>query len=184
MAARDLARKVLARVQSGGTRDYTSYAADLAAALTEYILGNTTIQSVYTGMIGPTPDPIVADSHKVLGQVPVVPGSSDFSGWIRKIADGIRAGFVLAPGTIGLTPVKPILPFQGCPPIVAETIQGNMLGSFNDNTDNPAIPVWTALAQGLIDWMNLGLAAIPGGPAGNSKSGSVGTFTGLSGKIV
>lgn len=140
----------------------TSAMAAVAAAITEYIVANTTVTISYSGIVAstpPYPDPIVVDSFKIVGNCAPPSPSNNFDSWIKQVETNIIAGFQLAPtGNAGVIfAQKPFLN----PGI---TTQQSSLKSVHDVSDeSPQQKVWEVICEGIMNWINnITMNSIPG----------------------
>lgn len=163
----------------GGT--YTSGSASSAMAavaqgITEYLIANTTVSIAYAGMVittYPYPDPIIADTFKIVGACAPPNPANDFNSWIKQIETNIITGFQLAPtGNAGVVfAQKPFLNAG------IKTKQEN-LKSTHDIADKDAqLKVWEIVCGGIMDWINsialnsvAGVASRPTAPSTGTAS--------------
>ncbi len=141
----------------------TSAMAAVAQGITEYLIANTTVYVSYAGIIpsvpSPIPDPVVADTFKIVGACAPTGPSDHFDNWIKQIEANIITGFQLVPaGTAGLVfPTKPFLN------IGIVTMQGNLKSAHNINDESPQQKVWEVVCGGIMDWINtIALNSVPG----------------------
>lgn len=141
----------------------TSAMAAIAQGITEYLIANTTVYASYAGIIpsvpSPIPDPVVADTFKIVGTCAPTGPSDHFDNWIKQIEENIIAGFQLAPtGIAGLVfSTKPFLN------IGVATMQENLKSVHNINDESPQQKVWEVVCGGIMDWINtMALNSIPG----------------------
>jgi hypothetical protein len=149
----------------------TSAMAAVAQGITEYIIANTQVQIVYTGIIPgtpPVPDPIVTDVFNVIGTCAPPSPSDNFDVWIKQIEANIIAGFTLAPmGNAGVVfATKPFLN------IGVKTQIGDLTSTHDVQDESPQQKVWEIICGDIIDWINgSAMNPIPGGasrPSGPS----------------
>lgn len=146
----------------------------VAAAITNYLITNTTVTISYAGVIAgvpPSPDPVVTDTFQIIGTCAPTGPSDSFDDWIKQIETNIIAGFQLAPmGTAGVA--FPTVPFLSTG---IATSQGSLKAAHDIEDENPQQKVWEVVCGGIMDWIN-GLAAntVPG-PATRATGPSTGT---------
>lgn len=165
--AQTIISKLKAAIGTDGG-NYTSGSASLAMAavaqgITEYLIANTTVSITYAGMVittYPYPDPIIADTFKIVGACAPPSPANNFNNWIKQIETNIITGFQLAPsGSAGVVfTQKPFLNAG------IKTIQENLKSTHNVEDKDPQLKVWEVICGGIIDWIN--------GTALNSASGS------------
>ncbi len=148
--------------------------AAVAQGITEYLIANTTVTITYAGIVSatvPYPDPIIADTFKIMGTCAPPSPANSFDSWIKQIETNIIAGFQLAPsGNAGVVfAQKPFLN------VGIKTIQEN-LKSIHDVADkNPQLKVWEVVCGGIMDWINSVALNSIAGPASRPTAPSVGT---------
>lgn len=171
MSKATFAQTIIGKLNAAIGRDGSSYTQGsatsammaVAQGITEYLIANTTVYVGYAGIIpsvpSPIPDPVVADTFKIVGTCAPTGPSDHFDNWIKQIEANIIAGFQLAPtGTAGLVfPTKPFLN------IGVATMQGNLKSVHNINDESPQQKVWEVVCDGIMDWINTtALNSVPG----------------------
>lgn len=171
MSKTTFAQTIIGKLNAAIGRDGSSYTQGSAASammavaqgITEYLIANTTVYVGYAGIIpsvpSPIPDPVVADTFKIIGTCAPTGPSDHFDNWIKQIEANIIAGFQLSPtGTAGLVfPTKPFLN------IGVATMQGNLKSIHNINDESPQQKVWEVVCGGIMDWINtIALNSVPG----------------------
>lgn len=152
----------------------TSAMTAVAAAITEYLIANTTVTITYTGVLAsvpPAPDPVVTDTFRIVGSCAPTSVCSSFDEWIKQIETNIISGFVLAPaGTAGVVfPQKPFLS------IGIATVRDNLKSVHDVSDKDPQQKVWEVVCGGIMDWIN-GIALNPTPGAATRPTGpSTGT---------
>lgn len=146
----------------------------VAAGITEYLIANTTVTITYTGVISstpPSPDPVVTDTFKIIGNCAPPGPSNGFDSWIKQIEAAIIAGFQLAPtGNAGIVFTQK--PFLNTGII---TSQANLKASHNIEDKDPQQKVWEVVCGGIMDWINgLAMNTVP-----NTASRPTGPSTGV-----
>lgn len=192
MPASSFAQLIISKLAAAIGNDGSGFSAStpmsanqaVADAITEYIKSNTQIMSSYTGMIpsapSPVPDPIVADVHTVDGMC-APPTGTTFDAWWTSLGINIQTGFVLMPGTAGVTYASPVMPFALGQLQPASAVQNSIKSVAESNKDNPQQPVWEVIAQEILNMINNFFGG--GGPAINSSSGSTGAGT-ITGNVI
>lgn len=164
--AQTLIRKLKAAIDTDGG-SYTSGSAPSAMAavaqgITEYLIANTTVSITYAGMVMtlyPYPDPVVADTFKIVGTCAPPSPANSFDSWIKQIEANIIAGFQLASsGNAGVMfAQKPFLN----PGI--KTRQSDLKSTHDVTDKDPQLKVWEVVCGGIMDWINgSALNSIPG----------------------
>lgn len=180
MPAEDFANTIIKKLKDNIGVDGSKYTSStpskanqaIADGITEYILDNTNVQIGYAGTIsGTTPDPIVADVCEVTGKCPPPTGTT-FNEWIKSLESSIISGFNIGTGKAGVTPIMPTPVF-----VTGLVISQNDIKSIHvDNLDDPQKPIWTFIANSIMNWINSSTSGITYS-ATNTNSGSTGTAT-------
>lgn len=147
--------------------------AAIANAITSYIINNTTITSVYSGVIAGTPpvtDPIVGDTHSVIGTC-APPSGTDFDSWINSLWSNISSGFFIGAGKVGVTVMAPTLAFTGN---ISASSLPDILKKCTEE-DDPQTYCWEAIADVILQAINASPSL--SGAASNTSSGSTGSVT-------
>lgn len=184
MAASDLAKLIQSQIVSTVGLDPSGYNEGtptlvntaIANAITQYILSNVSVSSTYSGMLPttpPSPDPIVSDSHSVVGAM-IPPSGSKFKDWVSSLVSGISNGFTIATGVAGVTALEPV--FLSLADIDDASLQESMKSASEDNKDDPFLPVWEKVSQAIINAISSGTYETPSAGQ-NIVSGSTGTVT-------
>lgn len=176
--AQTIISKLKATIGTDGG-SYTSGSASsamvaVAQGITEYLMANTTVTIMYSGIVAatvPYPDPIIADTFKIVGTCTPPSPANSFDSWIKQIETNIIAGFQLAPsGSAGVVfAQKPFLN------IGIKTIQENLKSVHDVSDKDPQLKVWEIVCGGIMDWINsIALNSIAG-PASRPAAPSAGT---------
>lgn len=178
--AQTIISKLNATIGMDGS-NYTSGSAStamtaVAAAITEYLIANTTVSISYTGIVAstpPYPDPIVMDSFKIIGNCAPPSQSDNFDSWIKQIETNIIAGFQLAPtGNAGVMfAQKPFLK-----PGIA-TKQSDLKSAHDVSDESPQKKVWEVVCEGIMNWINNVAMNTAPGVASRPTAPSTGTAT-------
>ena len=148
----------------------------VASAITEYLISNTTVDIVYTGIIAstpPQPDPVVKDSFKIVGSCKQTVASDSFDIWIKQIESNIINGFQLAPkGTSGVIfAQKPFLN-----PGISVS-QSDLKSIYDISDESPQQKVWEVICDSIIKWIGgvalnpaPGSASRPNGPSSGTAN--------------
>lgn len=146
----------------------------VAAAITEYLIANTTVTVSYTGIIPgspPTPDPLVIDTFKIVGNCAPPSPANTFDIWFSELEKNIIAGFALAPaGTGGVVfPTKPFIT-----PIITIT-QDTLKAAHNIGDEDCQQKIWQIVCDEIIKWVNnIGAANVVPNAATHPSAGSAG----------
>ena len=146
----------------------------VAQAITEYLIANTIVSVAYVGVIPgtpPMPDPVVADTFKIIGTCAPPAPSESFDLWLLELQKNIIAGFQLAPmGNMGLVfPTKPFL----SPGVI--TNQAMLTSAHEVGDEGSQQKIWEIVCDGIIQWVNT-TAMNPAPGAGSRPTGpSTGT---------
>lgn len=179
MSKSTFAQSIISKLSSAIGTDGGSYTAGtassamaaVAAAITEYLIANTTVTISYAGIVAstpPYPDPVVTDSFKIVGSCAPPSPADSFDSWIKQIETNIIAGFQLAPtGNAGVVfSQKPFLN----PGIM--TRQSNLKSAHDVSDKSPQQKVWEVVCEGIMNWINStamnstpGAASRPTGPS-------------------
>lgn len=148
----------------------------VAAAITEYLIANTTVTISYTGVLSttpPSPDPVVTDTFKIMGSCTAPSPSDSFDSWIKEIESKIIAGFTLAAaGTAGVVfAQKPFLNTG------IATTQSNLKSAHDITDESPQQKVWEVVCGGIMDWINSAAMNTTPGTASRPAGPSTGTAT-------
>lgn len=170
MSASAFASLICAKIKSAVGADGTQFSsstpqqcqAAVAQAITEYLIANVTVYISYSGIMTATPnppDPIVADTMKIVGNCAAMSTPGTYEGWIADLQSKIAAGFdVLSPGTMGVTTTfKPFSPIVGSLSIP----QGGLKSVHDGSKDDPMQKTWEVVCQGIMDWINSGSGCNP-----------------------
>lgn len=182
MSKTAFAQTIISKLRAAIGTNGESYTSDSATAamnavaqgITEYLIANTTVTISYAGIVAsayPYPDPIVADTFKIIGNCATPNPANDFDSWIKRIESNIIAGFQLAPqGSAGVVfPQKPFLNTG------IRTTQ-NDLKSIHDVLDeDPQLKVWEVVCGGIMDWINSIALNSTSGSASRPTAPSTGT---------
>lgn len=181
MSKTAFAQAIITKLRSAIGNDGGNYTAGtasvamsaVAAAITEYIITNTSVTISYSGIIPSTPpvtDPLVTDTFEIVGSCAPTGPSDSFDTWIKQIESNIIAGFTLAPqGKAGVVFVQ--RPFLS-PGI--STLQSMLKANHNVADENPQQKIWEIICGDIMDWIN-GAAMNPTpGAATHNPPGSSG----------
>lgn len=145
----------------------------IAAALTEYIVANTTVTIAYTGVTpSGSPDPLVVDTMKVTGVFAPLGVAADLTSWGAVIPAGLTI-FAAPISTNGIT--APIMPFN---PAGVLVLDRDRVKSATDGASDIQLAVWEEICQQIMDYINSPstinpmMKAIPGAHA-TISSGTV-----------
>lgn len=148
--------------------------AAVAQGITEYLIANTTVTITYAGIVSatvPYPDPIIADTFKIVGTCTPPSLANSFDSWIKQIETNIITGFQLAPsGNVGVVfAQKPFLN------VGIKTMQENLKSVHDVSDKDPQLKVWEVICGGIMDWINSVALNSIAGPASRPTAPSVGT---------
>ena len=180
MSKQAFASSIISRLRSAVGTDGGSYTASTAsaamnavvAAISDYLIANTTVTIAYEGVMtsNGAPDPNVSDTFKIVGSC-ATPGPSDnFDAWIALLQANIIAGFSLAPagdehGTVFV--MKPFLtPGVGIS-------RSDLTAAHDVRESNPQQQIWEIVCGAIMDWINGGaLNPTPGAAARTESAGT------------
>lgn len=182
MSARTFADSIISKLESAIGKDgsaFTEQSASVAMnavaeAISEYLVENTTVSVAYVGIIDNPPnlpDPVVADTFKIVGSCAPFGPANSFDNWIRQVETNIIRGFTLAPmGTASLTFAQ--TPFSSPGITITRAI---LTEAHNVNDKNPQSSIWTLICQSIMDWINTTAMNPTPGPAKRISGPSTGT---------
>lgn len=152
----------------------TAAMAAVAQAITEYLIANTVVSVAYVGIIPgvpPVPDPLVADTFKIVGACAPPGPSNNFDAWMFQLQNNIIAGFQLAPmGNTGLVfPTKPFL----APGVI--TNQAMLTSAHDVGDEDSQQKIWEIVCEGIMQWINTTAINPVPGPGSRPTSPSTGT---------
>lgn len=161
MSKQAFASSIISRVRSAIGTNGGSYTASTAssamnavvAAISEYLIANTTVTIAYEGVMtsNGAPDPNDSDTFKIVGSCATPGPSNSFDAWMALLQANIIAGFSLAPagddyGTVFV--MKPFLiPGVGIS-------RSDLTAAHNVRDDNPQQQIWEIVCGAIMDWIN------------------------------
>lgn len=175
MPAQALASQILGALSGFSGTAGSGYTADtpvqvntiVAAEITKYLVANAQVVTDYTGVTpagSPEKSPCV---HQVSGSVAPPGVATSYESWVDEIAQNISVGFQTLPGS-PVIPQAPHMSFQvPIPKISVFCPQSVLKAAHEGNPQDPALDVWTKIAQGIFDMINTQVSApFPAGMAG------------------
>lgn len=178
--AKTIISKLAGSIGTSG-KDFTAGSASaamsaVAAGITEYLIANTTVSVAYVGVIPstpPSPDPLVADTFKIVGNCAPTGPSDSFDSWIKQIETNIISGFTLATaGDKGLVFAQVPFSVSGI-----STVQSALKAVHDVSDEDPQQKVWEVICGGIMDWINTSAMNTAPASASNPSTSSTGTAT-------
>ena len=157
----------------------------IAKAITDYLKQNTKVMISYVGVNAlEVPDPIVADTFQITGQCAPASGTN-FDLWLMSLTLNIQTGFQLQTlGTIGVSCLSPALCFMGVTPFTGNQLTLGLKSLHESNDSDPQKPVWTAISNSILLWLNSMVVPTPIACANPTSAVGPTTGTGMITKII
>lgn len=149
--------KLKASVGDDGSK-YSNNTATLAqsaisAAITEYLVANTTITISYDGVLtSGGADVIASDTMKIAGSCQLTSAPAQFDSWVTMLQIAIASAFVVQPpSTHGVvTTFQPFSSIAGA----LQIPQSKLKSAHETNINAPALSVWSEICGAILDWLN------------------------------
>lgn len=128
----------------------------IANEITSYLKDNTSALVSYAGTTIAGGSPItLMDTFKITGSCAPA-NATQFDAWLMQLITNIQMGFQLQTiGTSGVTMTSPTPCFMPSPsPFIQNQLTLGLKSLHENNKDNPAKSVWTAIGNSIITWLN------------------------------
>lgn len=125
----------------------------IAAAITEYLVANTTITISYDGVLtSGGADVIASDTMKIAGSCQLTSVPTQFDSWVATLQSAIASAFVTQPpSTQGVVTAFP--PFSSITGAL-QIPQSKLKAAHEANAKAPALSVWSEVCGAILDWLN------------------------------